>query len=257
MEAVHILCFGDSLTEGYTKDGAKFHPYAESMTAALEKTLPNVKFRVHVEGVSGDRVCRPGTFLGRMEGRFKTGNYNWVIILGGTNDLNWGDSPSNIFTCLQQVQNIPLSHNAKILNMTVPETAMKNEDLNNRRDELNRSIREECDDKTIFLFDLKNKIPYHSLPADERARIWDDGVHFTPVGYDLMGEYLAERLVQLIATNETTPMAETQLQIPRNSNLTINIAFQTQEAIRISEEVWKDIRYANDQDFREKIRKDC
>lgn len=32
----------------------------------------------------------------------------------------------------------------------------------------------------------------------ERARYWDDRLHLTPAGYDLMGEKIAARLVELI-----------------------------------------------------------
>lgn len=32
----------------------------------------------------------------------------------------------------------------------------------------------------------------------ERARYWDDHIHLTPEGYDLMGEKIAARLVELI-----------------------------------------------------------
>lgn len=252
METIEILCFGDSLTEGFTYNGNAFHPYAESMTTALEKALPNLRFSVHLEGVSGDKVCRPGNFIARMEDRFEIGFYDWVILLGGTNDLGAGESPSKIFTCLQKVQNIALSQGAKILNMTVPEEALRNKDLNSRRDELNQSIREECDDETIFLFDLNKKIPYHSLPAEERDRIWDDGVHFTPAGYDLMGEYLAERLVQIISPPniEANPNAEnttaTQPHISSDSNLAINIAFELEEEENgISEEARNNTRYNN------------
>lgn len=41
-------------------------------------------------------------------------------------------------------------------------------------------------------------MPHHSLSAVERARYWDDGVHLTPEGYDLMGEKIAAALVELI-----------------------------------------------------------
>lgn len=32
----------------------------------------------------------------------------------------------------------------------------------------------------------------------ERAKYWDDHIHLTPAGYDLMGEKIAARLVELI-----------------------------------------------------------
>ena len=37
------------------------------------------------------------------------------------------------------------------------------------------------------------------MPEEKRKEIWDDGVHFTEKGYDLMGDIIAERLVELIS----------------------------------------------------------
>lgn len=37
------------------------------------------------------------------------------------------------------------------------------------------------------------------MPEEKRKEIWDDGVHFTEKGYDLMGDIIAGRLVELIS----------------------------------------------------------
>jgi len=36
------------------------------------------------------------------------------------------------------------------------------------------------------------------MPEEERRDIWDDGTHFTPRGYDLMGTTIAARVVELV-----------------------------------------------------------
>lgn len=48
-----------------------------------------------------------------------------------------------------------------------------------------------------YTFDLFRAIPWESMDEDHRARIWDDGIHFTPEGYDLLGSMLADRIVEL------------------------------------------------------------
>lgn len=53
-----------------------------------------------------------------------------------------------------------------------------------------------------FTLDLHAEMPYWSLPKDKRAELWDDGLHFTEAGYDLMGSIIAERLVQLSSGSE-------------------------------------------------------
>lgn len=41
-------------------------------------------------------------------------------------------------------------------------------------------------------------MPYHSLSEEEKTAIWDDGLHFTPYGYDRIGEHIAKKLVELV-----------------------------------------------------------
>lgn len=48
------------------------------------------------------------------------------------------------------------------------------------------------------VFDLHAAIPYLSLSDEEQKKYWDDHVHMTPRGYDLMGEKIAASLVNII-----------------------------------------------------------
>lgn len=49
-----------------------------------------------------------------------------------------------------------------------------------------------------FVFDLASAIPFWSLADAERRKYWDDHIHLTSAGYDLMGEKIAAHLVELI-----------------------------------------------------------
>lgn len=49
-----------------------------------------------------------------------------------------------------------------------------------------------------FTYDLNTAIPFWSLAPEERKAYWDDHIHLTPAGYDLMGEKIAARLVEII-----------------------------------------------------------
>lgn len=60
---LRILCFGDSLTEGYTSFGAIYQPYSERMTQKLAAAFPDVKIECEVDGLSGDLT---GFFLKRL-----------------------------------------------------------------------------------------------------------------------------------------------------------------------------------------------
>lgn len=41
-------------------------------------------------------------------------------------------------------------------------------------------------------------MPYHSMAYDEKEKVWDDGLHFTALGYERIGEHVASRLVEIV-----------------------------------------------------------
>ena len=102
LESLRILCFGDSLTAGYTHYGLEHYPYSDYLETTLQKFLPSTKITIDTAGLSGDRV-KAGLFLRRIEGncaKAAKNPYDWVIILGGTNDIGWGESPEDIYEAL-------------------------------------------------------------------------------------------------------------------------------------------------------------
>jgi len=63
-----------------------------------------------------------------------------VVVLGGTNDLVVGRSGREIWAGLKKVYDIPLSHNTKVLALTVPECGSCGKSYNSRRMKLNPYI---------------------------------------------------------------------------------------------------------------------
>ena len=49
-----------------------------------------------------------------------------------------------------------------------------------------------------YSFDLKSKIPFHSLTNEEKETYWDDGLHLTAEGYDWMGDKIADAFIPLV-----------------------------------------------------------
>ena len=49
------------------------------------------------------------------------------------------------------------------------------------------------------------------MPEHERREVWDDDVHFTEKGYDLMGHIIAQRLVELIGEGDGVLKAQKPL----------------------------------------------
>jgi lysophospholipase L1-like esterase len=67
---LRILCFGDSLTEGYTQHGLNFAPYSETLLDKLRSNLSlSTRYNISIDtdGMSGDQVT--GGFLTRMKDR--------------------------------------------------------------------------------------------------------------------------------------------------------------------------------------------
>ena len=107
-QSLRILAFGNSLTAGYTSYGLTYHPYAGELRSTLQKYLPSTNIVIDVDGLSGDLVSPPGRFLDRIRAKC-TGRgiakYDWVIVLGGTNDLGYGSfTIEEIYGGLKQVR---------------------------------------------------------------------------------------------------------------------------------------------------------
>lgn len=102
-KSLRILCFGDSLTAGYTSYGWEFYPYADHLRAGLQQMLSTSDIDVDVDGFSGDQVR--GSYLPRIKRKCaNTRNpYDWIIVMGGTNDLGWGQSPETIYEGLRKL----------------------------------------------------------------------------------------------------------------------------------------------------------
>lgn len=80
MGSVKILCFGDSLTEGYSQWVMSMTPYADTMEERLQATWPSAKIIVDVDGMSGDRVAG-GFFLPRIRTMCKQCFLDYFAIL--------------------------------------------------------------------------------------------------------------------------------------------------------------------------------
>ena len=52
--------------------------------------------------------------------------------------------------------------------------------------------------RSSYTYDLREAVPWEGMPDERRQEIWDDPVHFTAKGYDLIGTLLAERLKDIV-----------------------------------------------------------
>ncbi|CAG8984218.1 hypothetical protein HYALB_00004201 [Hymenoscyphus albidus] len=222
--ALHVLCFGDSFTAGFSFWEPKDHPYAISLEATLKEAFPTINVTTDMQGLSGDFITPPGGFLTRMDILYQETHpqnpFTHAIILGGTNDLFQHASPTSIYRALKDVWAIPLSNSTDVLTLTIPECPTCETALIPKRLKINsailaqgeilaeeRRLEEEwglhatdakAKEGKLYTFDLYNEIPYESLGEEEKKELWGDGVHYSSKGYDLMGRLLAARIIELV-----------------------------------------------------------
>ncbi|KAF7868576.1 hypothetical protein EAF04_005107 [Stromatinia cepivora] len=211
LSPLKILCLGDSLTEGYSQYGTKFSPYSKWMKEVLENKWPDREIEVITDGISGDLLTPPGGFKRRMERHFPSSPpITHTIILGGTNDLAYNRPIQTLCAVFETLVFTPLSNASKVLIMTVPECHVRAKVLDEKREELNDFLVYNLGRKdNVSTFDLRGKMPYHNMEANKRARLWDDGLHFTEAGYKEMGIMVGEKMIGFI--EELRPEKEVSL----------------------------------------------
>lgn len=79
-KTIRILCFGDSLTAGYSCMGAVHHPYEEKLAQMVEMAFPECDVQSVEDGVSGDLVGKRGLFLARMKRQCKWASFCPVFL---------------------------------------------------------------------------------------------------------------------------------------------------------------------------------
>ncbi len=201
-----VICFGDSLTAGFqspTRDNptGQETPYGQFLQSYVGDVV-----RIRISGICGE-------LTGEMVVRFRRDVLDqqpgYVPILGGTNDLGWNASPSEIMGNLVTMYEQTLAIGAVPVPVTVP--SIRVEDASGsqegqewvaehlaRRIQLNQLIQEYADSRDIAYVDL------FAATADPQggqlAAIYsNDGIHLTTVGYRLFAELVAFILKPLLA----------------------------------------------------------
>ena len=198
---IRLICFGDSLTAGFqspTRENpqGRLTPYGEWIRQRL-----GAAGQVRISGICGE-------LTGDMTIRFRQDvlahQPHYVVILGGTNDLGWNGSPSEIMRNLVKMYEQMLAAGGVPVPVTVPslrieeaESTREGEEsvrwhLERRRD-LNATILDYARAKHLLAVDLFTATaePESYLLARPYS---NDGLHLTTAGYQLFAD-LVYRLV--------------------------------------------------------------
>ena len=196
---IRILCFGASITAGWSQLGTRYYHYASTLEAHLREILPNRHFSIHVDGLPGDTVIQ-GQYKKRLRSLISTANspYDWVIVQGGGNDLGLCREPQKILEALRELWAIVFDSGSKVIALTVTKTVNESEELARRYDALNGLIVSEENEK-LYSVDLSAMLPQATMDNVMISRVYDrDGLHFGQKGYELMGDAIASSLVEII-----------------------------------------------------------
>jgi lysophospholipase L1-like esterase len=189
-----IITFGDSLTVGHQMPSEE-NPDGESTPYGrfLQEMLgPPVE--VIISGVNGELTGEMAMRLGRD---VITPKPDYVVILGGSNDLGWNAQPAAIMRNLTTMYERCRAAGITPVSVTVP--SIRGVDaLIPIRQTLNRLIAEYCRAKPQPVIDL-------FTATAEPDTLWlaqaysNDGLHLTTAGYRLLAD-LVSRAIDLHAT---------------------------------------------------------
>lgn len=201
---LRILCFGASITAGLNQAGKYFYPYSTKLSARLNEAFPSIQFTVDVDGIGGDSVTR-GHYLQRMNNDIHHANppYDWVIVQAGGNDLDFPESAETIVEKIASVWSVALNAGANVLALTVTEHASVKAAENEKMQMINTLVSNHKENG-YYVADTAKALPWAAMSVANRKKFRDDNVHFTRAGYVLLGDTIADRLIQLIKEHSTT-----------------------------------------------------
>mmetsp|Transcript_19104 Transcript_19104/g.39790 ORF Transcript_19104/g.39790 Transcript_19104/m.39790 type:complete len:198 (+) Transcript_19104:69-662(+) len=185
---VKVCFFGDSLTSGMVAATSDQY-YPPSLIVGKAQA----KWTVVNEGVPGDYAAempsRLNSFL-RDSSRKHRGKVDYVVFLGGTNDLRMGRESEEVIADLLRICEICRTHDASLIMLTIPPNATDSVGtFAAKRELVNEAIVGKINEQGNDVVDISA-----ALPFGEDGMFGDDGVHLTRKGYKRVGELVLQAL---------------------------------------------------------------
>lgn len=196
--SISIVCFGDSLTAGYQSPTRDVPCIQETPYGSFFQEIVGAQATVITSGVCGEVTA---DMVGRFRPDVLAQRPDYVVILGGTNDLGWNKRPAEIFSHLRHMYELALGAGIRPVAVTVPSIRMAADpharewvqDLVRRRQDLNRLILDYAARHAVASVDL--------FTATAEPDTWllapcysNDGLHLTTEGYRKMATLLYEHV---------------------------------------------------------------
>jgi lysophospholipase L1-like esterase len=208
-----IVALGDSLTLGETGftpsiDDEPVASYPQCLGAFAEEYLRarqmDVRLEVLNKGVNGDLTSG---MLERFPRDVVDEKADYVIILGGTNDIGWGLDLPIIIHNLTSIYDAARKKRIGAIACSVP-SILGFDALIPPRLELNRAIINEAKKRKMPLLDL------FWATADQRTnRLLEDysadGLHLNSTGYERIAKYIFDRWLKAVLDNTPSVVSGT------------------------------------------------
>ena len=206
----NILCYGDSLTAGYSRYGTSFTPYGETISDHSNSEVKSVGMsgwttQEMLDGAYGreNEDCVGHTADG-LNHLLQVPSLNIVCLLAGTNDLGTGVSLKEIAGNMRALVEMCLAapnSELKVILLTVPPTGGEiYESVQKRRAAVNAAITALAAEfaPRVFLVDAASVLPNPGEHPDEptaESKLWDnDLLHLSPIGSEKLGRFVCQEL---------------------------------------------------------------
>ena len=194
---------GDSLTVGFIPTRLADQPYSRFLTEMIDDYVTRVNpardftARIINRGVNGDLTR---DMLLRFQRDVIADQPQYVILLGGSNDVGWDFPVDEIFVNLQAMYDDARQHAIEPIGCTVPSVLGWDEGIPPRQ-ALNHAVQRFCREQDVLCADLFGGT---CDPATNRlaAAYASDGLHLNAVGYRRLAEILFHDALRAIVARE-------------------------------------------------------
>lgn len=202
-----IIAFGDSLTTGFIPMHIAHQPYSYFLQQHLDRfrtqhSLTELRIQVFNRGVNGDLTS---DMLLRFRWDVINAQPQYVIVLGGTNDLGWGLPGDEIFANLTTMYIQSRENSIIPICCTIPSVLGWEAGIPPRI-QLNERIQNYCHKNHLRCVDLFTQTS--DLHTQElRAEYASDGLHLNVLGYQKMADIIYHDAIHplLIEYRKTLP----------------------------------------------------
>ena len=205
-----ILCFGDSLTEGYyvhhdETNGYQYlimHPYAQSLMNELNTNpIPDGYDSISCNpiGFSGYKTSQLEKLMENNKDEYLL-DVDMMIVMSGTNDIATTNL-DDVIDSLTSIHQHAWDRGIPTIAMTIPESRVTTRPgrFMDRRIEMNRMIQTHVSTKNNLCHFVDNSkfVPYH---VDSENPLWGkDGLHMNIDGYTKFGYLLSSHIYPIIS----------------------------------------------------------